>query len=63
MRLISTAKRILALLKRTYVNVTIAQIVHGQILKDKHIVITGGSRGLGLAMAKKFISEVSSFIT
>ena len=57
MRLISTAKRILDLLKRTYVNVTIAQIVHGQILKDKHIVITGGSRGLGLAMAKKFISE------
>lgn len=26
-------------------------------LKDKKILITGGSRGLGLAMAKKFVSE------
>lgn len=40
-----------------YVNVEIAQINHGEILKDKKIVITGGGSGIGLAMAKKFISE------
>lgn len=37
--------------------VNVAQIQYGGILKDKHIVITGGGSGLGLAMAKKFASE------
>lgn len=41
--------------EKVFVNV--AQIRYGGILKDKHIVITGGGSGLGLAMAKKFASE------
>lgn len=41
--------------EKVFVNV--AQIQYGGILKDKHIVITGGGSGLGLAMAKKFASE------
>lgn len=41
--------------EKVYVNV--AQIQYGGILKDKRIVITGGGSGLGLAMAKRFVSE------
>lgn len=37
--------------------VNVAQIQYGGILKDRHVVITGGGSGLGLAMAKKFVSE------
>ena len=37
--------------------VNVAQIQYGVILKGKHIVITGGGSGLGLAMAKKFVSQ------
>lgn len=32
-------------------------LVPNEQLRDKKIIITGGSRGLGFAMAKKFISE------
>lgn len=38
-------------------NVTVSQINYGGILKDKNILITGGSRGLGYAIAKKCIAE------
>lgn len=37
--------------------VHVGQIQYGKTLKDRNIVITGGGSGLGLAMAKKFISE------
>lgn len=35
----------------------ISYLQHNQILLDKKIIITGGGRGLGFAMAKKFASE------
>lgn len=37
--------------------VNIGQLQYGGILRDKNIVITGGGSGIGLAMAKKFVSE------
>lgn len=40
-----------------HVTVNIAQIIIGGILRDKRIVITGGSRGIGYSMAQKFITE------
>ena len=39
------------------VNLKIAQVNYNHILKGKKIIITGGSDGIGLAMAKKFIKE------
>ena len=50
-------KKILYALKPSFVKVTVAQIQSGQILTGKKIVITGGSRGIGRAMADKFIAE------
>jgi 3-oxoacyl-[acyl-carrier protein] reductase len=35
----------------------VTQIQHGEILKGKRILITGGSAGIGLAIAKKCLSE------
>ncbi|OJV86534.1 MAG: 3-oxoacyl-ACP reductase [Bacteroidia bacterium 44-10] len=35
----------------------ISFINHGEILKDKNIIITGGSSGIGLSIAKKCIKE------
>ena len=42
--------------------VEIKQINYGNILASKNILITGGSRGIGLAIAKKFISEGANVI-
>lgn len=42
---------------RRVVKVEISQINYGGILKNRNIVITGGSGGLGLAMARKFVQE------
>lgn len=39
------------------VQLTLGQINHGGCLQGKRIVITGGSSGIGLAMAHKFLSE------
>ena len=36
---------------------TLSQITGGGSLSDKRIVVTGGGSGIGLAMAKKFLSE------
>lgn len=38
-------------------NLTLSQVNHGGILQGKRIVVTGGGSGIGLAMAKKFLSE------
>ncbi len=51
------AKFILASQPETFTKVEVAQINYGGILAGKKILITGGGRGLGYYMAKKFISE------
>lgn len=42
---------------RHIVKVEIAQIDYGGILKGRHIIVTGGASGIGLAMAQKFVHE------
>lgn len=44
------------------VSVNISQINYGNILLNKNILITGGSRGLGFEIAKKCISEGANVI-
>ena len=39
------------------INAGIATIEHGQVLKGQKILITGGSRGIGYHIAKRFIAE------
>lgn len=56
------AKFILTEQPKSFVSVNIAQINYGNILKGKNIVITGGGRGLGYAMAKKCISEGANVV-
>ncbi len=51
------AKFILESSPEKSVTVNVSQINYGGILKDKKIVITGGSKGIGYAIAKKCISE------
>lgn len=51
------AKLVLASSPETFVNVEVAQVSAGGVLAGKNIVITGGGRGLGVAMAEKFVSE------
>lgn len=57
MRLKQAIKKAVYAFKPSFVKVTVAQIQSCEILRGKKIVITGGSRGLGRAMAKKFITE------
>ena len=38
-------------------HLTMSQINYGGVLKGKRIVVTGGGSGIGLAMARKFVSE------
>ena len=40
---------------KTQVKVTLQQVNFNGILSGKNIVITGGSRGIGFAMAQKFV--------
>ena len=42
---------------KSIVHISVEQVDYHKILSGKRIVITGGSKGIGLAMAKKFISE------
>ena len=42
--------------------VQIAQLQHGAILKGKRVLITGGSSGIGLAIAKKCLSEGATVV-
>lgn len=42
---------------RKIVYVEISQINYGNILAERNIVITGGAGGIGLSMARKFVSE------
>lgn len=39
------------------INLSTSQVNYSEILKGKKIIITGGSDGIGLAMAKKFVKE------
>lgn len=45
-----------------FVRVEVSQVSYGNILKGKNIVVTGGGRGIGFYMAKKFISEGAEVI-
>lgn len=40
-----------------HLTINVSTIERGELLKGKRILITGGSRGIGLAMAKKFLNE------
>ncbi len=51
------AKFILASQPDSFVQVNVDQIQSGSTLQGKKIIITGGGKGLGFVMAKKFISE------
>jgi NAD(P)-dependent dehydrogenase (short-subunit alcohol dehydrogenase family) len=60
-------KRILVFLRECYYNggvayANIAQVNMGGILKNKKILITGGTAGIGLAIAKKALSEGADVI-
>lgn len=54
-------KRALKYVLKGVPNVTVTAEIHytapSEKLKGKHIIVTGGSRGLGFAMAKKFKDE------
>lgn len=45
-----------------YTKVSIAQIQYGGLLKGKSVLITGGSSGIGLAIAKKCLSEGATVV-
>ena len=54
--------RMFRFLKKCYqsggvTTVAIAQITRGDVLRGKNILVTGGSRGIGFAIAKKCIAE------
>ncbi len=59
---ITKIKKIIRSNRKKNITIKIAQINYKEILKNKNIVITGGSRGIGFYMAKKFISEGANVI-
>jgi NAD(P)-dependent dehydrogenase (short-subunit alcohol dehydrogenase family) len=62
-RLIRTVKAVRQCWKAGGVTqVNIAQINYGGILKGKRVLITGGSAGIGLAIARKCLSEGATVI-
>lgn len=63
LRISLTLKNVLKVIKYgNYSTVNIAQIYHGDILKGKKILVTGGSTGIGFSIAKKCISEGADVI-
>ena len=56
------AKFVLASSPETTVKVKVAQVRAGNVLAGKNIIVTGGGKGLGYAMAKKFVSEGANVI-
>lgn len=51
------AKLVLSSSPEQRVTVEVAQVVAGSLLAGRRVVVTGGGRGLGLAMARRFASE------
>lgn len=51
------AKLVLSSSPKKYVSVTVAQVTAGSLLAGRRVVVTGGGRGLGLAMAERFATE------
>lgn len=45
-----------------YTGYTIAKIDYGKILADKTVLVTGGSSGIGLSIAKKFIEQGATVV-
>ena len=56
------AKLILESSPEKNVTVNVSQINYGEILKNRNIVITGGGKGIGFAIAKKCISEGANVV-
>lgn len=53
-RVLSVIKKILI---RPKVTIQLSEIEYGKMLKDKKVVITGGDRGIGFAIAKSCLNE------
>lgn len=51
------AKLVLSSSPEKNVSVTVAQVATGSLLAGRRVIVTGGGRGLGLAMAERFASE------
>lgn len=51
------AKLVLSSSPEKHVSVTVAQVAVGSLLAGRRVVVTGGGRGLGFAMAKRFAAE------
>lgn len=56
------AKLILESSPEKNVTVNVSRINYGEILKNRNIVITGGGKGIGFAIAKKCISEGANVV-
>lgn len=62
-RLFQTARAFRQLWKAGGIcHVNIAQVHHGKILADKSILVTGGTSGIGLAIAKKCLAEGATVV-